>query len=1028
LKVDQEFINGPEKELERSKAAETLTKKPKRIKVLTQIIKRPKGKKNKDKQSLLKFSDDKISKLKDSIKSKNESPDQQVTTRTVFKTMDGQIIPESKLKLDEFDSEKITFPDPILKTVSNKKVHVIKDSKGNQISTTEHSNFKEEELVFTPKLPHPYLDPPKEVEGQLLRYWNKDEDRLTKNKESSTGFPPRVATPNTKEKLESTTQNEELDLVDDFNLPNNVLKSMLDLIDEGQITKEDVIEHLINNGFLPVEITELGRLPIRVGIPNTPRRQQQQNRPEEPRKRLRSKAQLRKPYRQREELAPERLKELTTTNRIPFDERRNRFQDIDISDPDFDFERVDPDEFEFGFKDVFDYEDFGLDAHSANIEATTKGTLPKELQDLKEEIAFKSTTEANPAAVTTSSFVKVDKDELKQIESVMSMIRMFENGQIDEGELLDMMAKMGQDIVGNSNPPNMQSSTEFIKFNEAFKPVKASFTNMNQNFQNVQEKPPMIENSQKSNRRPVFIPDTQVEGAKRPLKSSFVNLDAGQQAFQNFENIRERLPAVKSNKEINRTKIFFPDSTPIRQPLMENSVQPLINFDPHRTNEPFTAFAKQEGVPKTFGTTFAETPSVIRSKPRFINHPTVVANIEQPHHQFVPISDDYGVHNEYKKQPVRILSHPPTNHPVRIQSQPPLNHPINIEAHTPANAYDENLYYDDVSDHSPYPVEETYGVRHSNFPDFDNFDLDHALQDQEYHGPETGYLPPKLPSGQHFDVPHVPEPAPLYHPGPPYTDHYKPTIHEYPNTNYHHNVNEEPLRFDEMSHEAFAPPDAYGGPREPFGPPPALLDGYNPEYREIEAPYNPPEIIPDPQPHVKSLPEHPYGPYGEGYANYPKQAYNYPSYPPSYGYESENKPYDPYWGYKKEETPYVTSPHTSTHETTEDYPSPLYLHHGPGGYSSPAEQYFNPQTSDYYPRTGLDPNWKEYGQKVRESRKIDDLPDHTTLKPFAYDDLPLPPLTGHREIDRTISDIHKAFLEGDALSFKFKKSSKQKNE
>ena len=48
---------------------------------------------------------------------------------------------------------------------------------------------------------------------------------------------------------------------------------MLDLIDDGQITKEDVIEHLINNGFLPVEITELGRLPIRVGIPEKPRTQ-----------------------------------------------------------------------------------------------------------------------------------------------------------------------------------------------------------------------------------------------------------------------------------------------------------------------------------------------------------------------------------------------------------------------------------------------------------------------------------------------------------------------------------------------------------------------------------------------------------------------------------------------------------------------------------------------------------------------------------------------------------------------------------
>ena len=34
---------------------------------------------------------------------------------------------------------------------------------------------------------------------------------------------------------------------------------------------------------------------------------------------------------------------------------------------------------------------------------------------------------------------------------------------------------------------------------------------------------------------------------------------------------------------------------------------------------------------------------------------------------------------------------------------------------------------------------------------------------------------------------------------------------------------------------------------------------------------------------------------------------------------------------------------------------------------------------------------------------------------FAYEDLPLPPLTGYREIDLTIEDIHKAFVKGDAM-------------
>ena len=129
----------------------------------------------------------------------------------------------------------------------------------------------------------------------------------------------------------SSTDTKELDLAEDFDLPNNVLENMLDLIDTGEITKEDVIEHLINNGFLPVEITELGRLPIRVGLSGHSTSKQK-----EMKKSSRKKAQLRKPPRQREEITPERLRELTTTKQLPFDEARNKFQDVDLNDPDFD--------------------------------------------------------------------------------------------------------------------------------------------------------------------------------------------------------------------------------------------------------------------------------------------------------------------------------------------------------------------------------------------------------------------------------------------------------------------------------------------------------------------------------------------------------------------------------------------------------------------------------------------------------------------------------------------------------------------
>ena len=85
--------------------------------------------------------------------------------------------------------------------------------------------------------------------------------------------------------------------------------------------------------------------------------------------------------------------------------------------------------------------------------------------------------------------------------------------------------------------------------------------------------------------------------------------------------------------------------------------------------------------------------------------------------------------------------------------------------------------------------------------------------------------------------------------------------------------------------------------------------------------------------------------------------------------------------------------------------SPLYLHHGPGGFQEQPLYH-----SQYYSSGGTDQEWTEYSP-----RRPKGLPDHTTQKSFAYEDLPLPPLTGYREIDLTIEDIHKAFVEGDAM-------------
>ena len=54
-------------------------------------------------------------------------------------------------------------------------------------------------------------------------------------------------------------------MTEDFDIPRNVLNNMVELMESGNLSKEDVIEHLINNGFLPVEVTDIGKLPISIG-------------------------------------------------------------------------------------------------------------------------------------------------------------------------------------------------------------------------------------------------------------------------------------------------------------------------------------------------------------------------------------------------------------------------------------------------------------------------------------------------------------------------------------------------------------------------------------------------------------------------------------------------------------------------------------------------------------------------------------------------------------------------------------------
>lgn len=71
------------------------------------------------------------------------------------------------------------------------------------------------------------------------------------------------------------------------------------------------------------------------------------------------------------------------------------------------------------------------------------------------------------------------------------------------------------------------------------------------------------------------------------------------------------------------------------------------------------------------------------------------------------------------------------------------------------------------------------------------------------------------------------------------------------------------------------------------------------------------------------------------------------------------------------------------------------------------------EEEQYLPRSG-----EQYGQRVRQGRKVPFLPDHTTLKPFAYERYPLIPHTGHPTLDLTLKQIHKSFIEGDVMDYR----------
>ena len=117
-------------------------KKP-RIKVLTQIIKKPKNGSSVRNTS---FSPDKIEKLRSSVRPENRTD---ITTEIVFKKKNGEIIPKSKVQIPKSQKDEVFFPDRHLIFKKRQRIPKPQQFKANPLKIkeikTEEANTQVEE-------------------------------------------------------------------------------------------------------------------------------------------------------------------------------------------------------------------------------------------------------------------------------------------------------------------------------------------------------------------------------------------------------------------------------------------------------------------------------------------------------------------------------------------------------------------------------------------------------------------------------------------------------------------------------------------------------------------------------------------------------------------------------------------------------------------------------------------------------------------------------------------------------------------
>ena len=227
-------------------------------------------------------------------------------------------------------------------------------------------------------------DVPEAVKGKMERMKMKPNDQPQQNRPNSNQQGTRVEVASKPLKT--------------IEVSNDLLDQMMKLIESGQLSHKEVIEEMINNGLLPVAVTEIGKIPIIVGAADGKKQIQVQK--SQPLRRLPPHKNMFRDAPPREAINLERLRQLDGQGpKMVMRDHHDFIKEVDIKDPDFDFEMV------------------------SNPHASRQ---PAPLTEAK-------TTEASP--------------EEKDIEILSSMMDLYEQGLISDNELEQMVVMMEKEGV-----------------------------------------------------------------------------------------------------------------------------------------------------------------------------------------------------------------------------------------------------------------------------------------------------------------------------------------------------------------------------------------------------------------------------------------------------------------------------------------------------------------------------------------------------------------------------------------------------